>query len=111
MPDTVKVKIENLQKVCTEYSNQKRQKVDSTDDSTTYNTVDLYGNNEHAGLPPDTMLTITEPQEALEDNASEKGTTKPDGAVITPESENAIDLTAILAEEEFIPIGSRGKVH
>ena len=81
MPDTVKVKIENLQKVCTEYTNQKRQKVDGSDKSTSYNTVDLYGNNEHAGRP-EPMITITESQEAPEEDA-DVGTIKPYGVGTT----------------------------
>ena len=56
MPDTVKIKIENLQKVCLEYSDQTRQKIDNTDDSTSYNTVDLYGDNEHACQLPEKIV-------------------------------------------------------
>ena len=107
MPDTVKIKIENLQKVCTEFSNQKRQKTDDTDNSTSNNTVDLYGDNEHAGQPPKKMPTISEPNEAPDEDVLEDTKTKLDSnAAMTQEPGNTIDLTSILAEDEFIPIGS-----
>ena len=59
MPDTAQVKIENLQKVCEDYSEQKRQRVDE-DNSTTYNTVELYGDNEYHATQDAPMPTIEE---------------------------------------------------
>ena len=96
MPDTVKIKIENLQKVFAEYSDQKRQKIDDTDDSTSYNTVDHYGDNEHAGQLSEKMPTIAEPNEAPDDDALEDNKMELDhGHEITQESGNEIDLTSI----------------
>ena len=82
------VKLEVLQKVSNDYSDLKRQKLDS--DSTTCNTMDLYGDNEyHKGLKTP-MPTIEEKQQ---DDRRED------------------EPPMIPAEEEFIPIGAKGKVH
>ena len=90
-PETAKIKIENLQIVSTEYSDQKRKKTDGTNDSTAYNTLDIYGNNKyHVQKSPNniTMPTIEEQNEEPVINKS----------------------ASILADEEFIPIGSRSNV-
>ena len=46
MPELAKVKIENLEKVSDEYSDQKRQKT-GNNDSNTCDTEALYGDNEY----------------------------------------------------------------
>ena len=68
---------------------QKRQRLDE-DNSTTYNTVELYRDNEY-------HATQDAPMPTIEEN--------------TPEEPIVVDPTAIRTEEEFIPIGARGKVH
>ena len=88
MPDSAQINIENLQQVNAEASDLKRQKLDG--DSTTCNTMDLYGDNEyHKGLD-NSMPTIEE---------TKKDDRQDDAPPLTP------------AEEEFIPIGAKGKVH
>lgn len=81
------VSIENLQHVDEEYSDLKRQKTDG-DNSTTHNTLDLYGDNEYFSNQGSPMPTIAE----------------------KPQDDSIDDPPMIMAEEEFIPIGARGKV-
>ena len=86
----MQIKIENLQKVCTKYSDHKRQKTDGTDKSTTYNTADLHDKKEYQDWllsKPAAMPTIAEQNKE-------------------PAAHKIIE---IIEEEEFIPIGSRGK--
>ena len=83
------VDIENLQEVHQSSTEAKRQKTDG-DNSTTHDTIDLYGDNEYhknleASMPP---IEETEQDEADDEEPPE-----------------------ITAEEEFVPIGARGKVH
>ena len=79
-PDSVKVKIKNLQKFCTEYFDQKLHKNDDADDSTSHNTVDLYGDNEYVQKLPEkvSLPTIEEPNEAPAEDASEDKSLKDD---------------------------------
>ena len=115
-PELVKIKIENLQKVCTEYSDQKRQNIDNADNSTSYNTVDLYDNNNYVKKSPNnvSMPTIEEPnKEPADDKSTGKFLEEETNHVeeTTQEVENAVNLPPVTAEDEFIPIGARGKVH
>ena len=68
-PETVEIKIENLKKVNSDYSDQKRQKNNGNDNSTGYNTNDLYGDNEYHPKNLDVeMSVIVEQGEPLVDN-------------------------------------------
>ena len=84
--DTVEVKIENLKKVCDEHAEKKRQRLDG-DESSVYDTVDLIDDEDRPQ------------QEATLEVIDETGQT-----------EVAAAPTIITAEEEFIPVGPRGKV-
>ena len=86
--DTVQVKIENLQKVSDEYTEMKRQKMDG-DESSVYNTVDLYDEHESQVRQEPLFPTIKE----------------------KTQEEVVEDPPQITVEDEFIPIGARGKVH
>ena len=85
--DTVEIKIENLQKVQEEESEQKRQRIDG-DNSTAYKTVDLIGENDSASAA---QMSI------IDEHAAD--------------TEIEQEPQAVTAEEEFIPVGARGKVH
>ena len=115
-PDSVKIKIENLQKNCMDYSDQKRQKIDDADDSTSYNTVDLYGDNEYVQKSPEkvSLPIIEEPNEALTEDPPEDKSLEDNmqqGNETTQEIGDAANLSPATAEDEFIPIGAHGKVH
>ena len=84
--DTVEVKIENLKKVYDEHAEKKRQRLDG-DESSVYDTVDLIDDDDRPQ------------QESTLDVIEETGQTK---VVAEP--------TIITAEDEFIPVGPRGKV-
>ena len=63
IPETVEIKIENLQKVSLDYSDQKRQKTNGNGNSTGYNTKDLYSDNEYHPKNSDVLISIIDEQE------------------------------------------------
>ena len=89
MFDSTEIKIENLQKVSDNYLDQKRQKTGG--DSTTCDTEALYGGNEHHTKEK----SLGQLTDTIEETSFEAADAKD---------------TPILVEDEFIPIGKRGKV-
>lgn len=85
--DTIAIKIENLQQVRDDASDTKRQRTEG-DNSTAYKTVDLISDE---GDKTNTQMPTIEEQ-SLEVNSG-------------PEQEESTE------EEDFIPVGARGKVH
>ena len=59
----MEIKIENLQKVSLDYSDQKRQKTNGNGNSTGYNTKDLYSDNEYHPKNSDVLISIIDEQE------------------------------------------------